>query len=93
MNTEIPPRSTTAPTAIAIAPALLRPLVPDVVVVTLVTAGAGAVVTVGVVSGTPGDRGLLGPCARAVGAAPSAQPAKAAASAPNAAVEKRLFTA
>ncbi len=91
MKREMPPRITIAPAAIAIALALLSPLLPDVVVVALVTVGAAVVVTVGV-AGTPGESGLANPCARAAGVMPSAQPASAAASAPTVAVEKRLPT-
>jgi hypothetical protein len=89
MNNEIPPRITSAPTAIAIAFVLLRPLLPDVLVFRLVIVGVEDVV-VAVDCGTPGVNGLAGPWARAAGAAPSAQPASTVASAARPVADMRV---
>jgi len=72
---------------IASALAPLSPLEPDADVVA-VTAGV-VVVGVDVTCGTPGESGPPGPWASDAGAAPSAQPMRIAANAPDAARNER----
>ena len=78
---------TAAPATIAIALPPLSPLLPDALVLAVVTVG---VLLVAVVCGTPGDSGLPGPCASEAAVAPNVKEPRIAASAAEPVISERL---